>query len=94
MNSYQIILSPHVTEKGTTLADKCNQHVFKVHKNASKKDIKRAIEDVFGVSVISVRTMNNKGKRKMFNRVLGKRSDWKKASVRLKDGDDIKLVEQ
>ncbi|RLA08608.1 MAG: 50S ribosomal protein L23 [Gammaproteobacteria bacterium] len=94
MNSYRIILSPQVTEKSTTVADKHNQHIFKVQKDANKKQIRKAIEEIFEVSVLSVRTINVKGKKKLFNRIIGKRSDWKKAIIRLKEGDDIKLVDQ
>jgi large subunit ribosomal protein L23 len=94
MDSYRIILSPQVTEKSTLVADKYNQHIFKVKKDANKKQIKKAIEEIFDVSVVSVRTINTKGKKKSFNRIIGKRADWKKAIIRLKEGDDIKLVDQ
>lgn len=87
----QLLLAPHVSEKTAGLADSKNQHVFKVLPNASKQEIKSAVEQLFNVKVAAVRTVNVKGKAKRFGRAMGKRSDWKKAYVRLETGHDIDL---
>ena len=87
----QVLVSPHVSEKSAGLADSQNQHVFKVLPNASKQEIKLAVEQLFKVKVAAVRTVNVKGKVKRFGRTMGKRSDWKKAYVRLEAGHDIDL---
>lgn len=85
----QVLVAPHVSEKTALLADSANQHVFKVLPNATKGEIKNAVEKLFEVKVASVRTENVRGKNKRFGRVMGKRSDWKKAYVRLETGHDI-----
>ena len=85
----QVLIAPHVSEKSAVLADSASQHVFKVLPNASKQEIKSAVEQLFQVKVASVRTVNVRGKNKRFGRVMGKRSDWKKAYVRLEEGHDI-----
>ncbi len=84
-----VLLSPHVSEKGTTLADQYKQFVFKVAKDAQKPEIARAVEWLFDVEVASVRVVNVKGKVKRFGRTLGRRKHWKKAYVGLKAGYDI-----
>jgi large subunit ribosomal protein L23 len=84
-----IIQSPVISEKSTVAADTANQFVFKVQKSATKPEIKRAVEVMFKVEVDSVQVANVKGKVKRFGRAIGKRSDWKKAYVRLKPGHDI-----
>lgn len=84
-----IILAPHISEKGTRVADAHRQFVFKVARGARKPEIKRAIELLFEVEVEQVRVMNVKGKRKSFGRVQGQRPAWKKAYVSLKPGHDI-----
>lgn len=88
----QVLVAPHVSEKSAILADSASQHVFKVLPNASKQEIKSAVEQLFQVKVASVRTVNVQGKKKRFGRVMGQRSDWKKAYVRLEDGHDIDLT--
>ena len=88
----QVLIAPHVSEKSAGLADSANQHVFKVLPNASKQEIKSAVEQLFQVKVASVKTVNVSGKKKRFGRTLGKRSDWKKAYVRLETGHDIDLT--
>ena len=85
----QILVAPHVSEKSAGLADSSNQHVFKVLPNASKQEIKSAVEKMFQVKVASVKTVNVQGKTKRFGKSFGKRSDWKKAYVRLEAGHDI-----
>ncbi len=85
----QVLVAPHVSEKSAGLADASNQHVFKVLPNASKQEIKSAVEQMFQVKVASVKTVNVQGKTKRFGKSFGKRSDWKKAYVRLEAGHDI-----
>jgi large subunit ribosomal protein L23 len=87
-----LLLAPHVTEKASMVADQDRQFVFKVAKNATKPDIKRAVELMFNVKVDSVRTNTVKGKNKRFGSVNGRRSDWKKAYVKLKEGYDIEYM--
>lgn len=84
-----VITSPVVSEKSTVAADSLKQFVFKVLKAATKPEIKRAVEKMFNVEVDAVQVANVKGKTKRFGRTLGKRSDWKKAYVKLKPGFDI-----
>ena len=85
----KVLLSPRITEKSTMLGDKNNQFVFKVVKDASKPEIKQAVELMFTVEVESVRVCNVKGKQKRFKNAVGGRADWKKAYVKLKPGFDI-----
>lgn len=87
-----LLLSPHISEKGTRVADAANQVVFRVRRDARKPEIKKAVEKMFGVEVDTVRVLNVKGKRKGFRQTAGKRSDWKKAYVRLKAGHDIDFM--
>lgn len=86
---YQILLSPLVSEKSTMVADKHRQFVFRVLENASKPEIKQAVELAFKVEVDSVQVANMRGKVKRFGRTPGVRNGWKKAYVRLKEGHDI-----
>ncbi|MCV6599537.1 MAG: 50S ribosomal protein L23 [Alphaproteobacteria bacterium] len=88
--SYDILLSPVITEKAT-MGSENNQVVFKVSLKATKPEIKEAIESIFGVKVVSVNTVNVKGKTKRFKGHLGTRSDYKKAIVRLEDGAQLDL---
>lgn len=90
----QVLVFPHISEKSTTLGDKYRQFVFKVLPNATKPEIKQAVEYMFSVKVKNVRVVNVKGKRKIFGRIRGKRSNWKKAYVGLQDGYDINFVNQ
>lgn len=84
-----VLLAPIVSEKSSIAADLDKRFVFKVQKIATKKQIKSAVELMFNVEVDSVQVLNVKGKVKRFGRALGKRSDWKKAYVKLKEGHDI-----
>ncbi|WJG09941.1 50S ribosomal protein L23 [Aliiglaciecola sp. LCG003] len=88
----KVLLAPHVSEKSTMAAEGNNAVVFKVVKDASKAEIKAAVEKLFEVEVNSVRTLNVKGKTKRHGQSFGKRSDWKKAYVMLKEGQDIDFV--
>lgn len=85
----QILLAPHVSEKATMIAEKHRQVVFKVRRDANKLEIKKAVEGLFNVKVESVNTTLTKGKNKRFGRSLGRRQDFKKAYVSLKEGFDI-----
>lgn len=87
-----VILAPHVSEKSTMTAETANTVVFKVATTATKAQIKAAVEKLFEVEVDSVRTVNVKGKTKRTGMRFGKRSDWKKAYVTLKEGADIDFV--
>ena len=94
VNKYQlaeILEAPIVSEKSTNAAEKNRQFVFKVQKQATKKQVKNAVEIMFGVEVDSVQVLNVKGKQKRVGRSLGQRSDWKKAYVKLKSGYDIEF---
>lgn len=84
-----VIRGPHISEKGSMVADKHKQFVFKVAKNTNKNEIKRAIELLFEVKVDSVTVCNVKGKARRFKQMLGQRQGWKKAYVSLKEGYDI-----
>ncbi|WFP48636.1 50S ribosomal protein L23 [Methylomonas sp. EFPC3] len=87
-----VLYAPIISEKSSNAADQNNQFVFKVQKTATKLQIKKAVELMFGVKVESVRVLNVKGKIKRFGRALGKRSDWKKAYVKLQSGHNIELA--
>ena len=86
-NLYRIIESPHVTEKTSALSINNNQVVFRVNKSATKNQIKKAVEELFSVSVTSVSTSISKGKTKRNKFGVYRRSDFKKAFVSLKQGD-------
>ncbi|VAW66083.1 LSU ribosomal protein L23p (L23Ae) [hydrothermal vent metagenome] len=88
----QVLVAPLVSEKSTGLADTQNTHVFKVNTSATKIEIKQAVEELFEVKVAQVRVMNVKGKAKRFGQRIGKRSDWRKAYVKLAEGQDIALA--
>ena len=88
-----IIVSPRISEKATMRADIDNQHVFSVLKDATKPEVKKAVELMFDVKVKSVRLMNVQGKLTRVGRTFGKRKDWKKAYVRLQEGFDINYGE-
>jgi large subunit ribosomal protein L23 len=85
----KVLIAPIISEKSTQTADQSTQIAFKVEKSANKLDIKKAVELMFEVEVDKVRVLNVKGKVKRFGRTLGKRSDWKKAYVKLKPGQDL-----
>lgn len=88
---YNVLRSPAITEKATLGAEH-NQVVFKVARDANKHEIKTAVETLFKVTVKSVNTIVVKGKEKRFRGKIGQRSDFKKAIVRLKDGDSIDMA--
>lgn len=88
--AYKVLIEPWITEASTVAAE-MNKYVFKVAKKSTKKEVKKAIEELYKVSVLSVKTINVPGKTKMRGRVVGKRSGFKKAIVTLKKGDNIDL---
>lgn len=85
----KILIAPHISEKALRVADNYRQFVFKVVPDATKLEIKEAVEFLFEVKVDKVRIANVKGKRKTFGSRRGKRSNWKKAYVGLQEGFDI-----
>ncbi|HVT43941.1 MAG TPA: 50S ribosomal protein L23 [Thermoanaerobaculia bacterium] len=88
MNNHQVIRRPLVTEKTTVMREAgLNVIAFEVDRNANKIEVKRAIEELFKVKVAEVRLFNVRGKVKRMGRYAGKRPDWRKAYVRLKDGE-------
>jgi large subunit ribosomal protein L23 len=86
---FQVLEGPHVSEKAAVVADAHNQYVFKVALNATKAEIKRAVEQLFKVKVNNVSTLRVKGKTKRNKYGLSVKSAWKKAYVRLEQGQDI-----
>jgi len=90
---FQVLIAPVVTEKSTRAAELDGQAVFYVANDATRNDVKAAIEQAFDVEVESVRVLNVKGKTKRFGSSLGRRSDRRKAYVRLKEGSDIDFAE-
>lgn len=91
LRHYDVIVAPVITEKAT-LASEQNQVMFDVAGNATKPEIKAAVEGLFGVKVKAVNTLNRKGKVKRFRGVIGKQNDVKKAIVTLVDGESIDVT--
>ena len=90
-SAYDVIIAPVITEKATAVSES-NQVVFKVRRDATKPEIKAAIEQLFKVNVLSVNTLTRKGKTKTFRGIRGKQQDVKKAIVRLAEGDKIDVT--
>ena len=90
-SAYDVIIAPVITEKATAVSES-NQVVFKVRRDATKPEIKAAIEELFGVKVLTVNTILRKGKTKTFRGVKGKQQNVKKAIVRLAEGDTIDVT--
>ena len=88
----KVLIAPHISEKSAMIADANNQVVFRVARDATKPEIKGAVEMLFEVKVRGVTVANMKGKRKRFGRLQGRRSDWKKAYVSLEPGYEIDFV--
>ena len=86
---FQVLLGPHVSEKAAIVADLNNQYVFKVALDATKLEVKKAVEQLFKVKVDAVQTLKVKGKVKRNKYGYSKRPSWKKAYVRLEQGQDI-----
>ncbi len=90
---YQILEKPLVTEKSAQALAEFNRVSFRVRRFANKLQIKEAVEKIFSVTVLDVHTLVVKGKRKRFGRQMGMSKNWKKAIVRLKEGDKIDIFE-
>jgi len=88
----QVILAPQISEKSTYIAEKYEQVAFRVAVDATKVEVKAAVELLFKVEVKTVQLLNVKGKNKRFGRMLGRRKDWKKAYVGLKPGQEINFA--
>lgn len=93
MDIYQVIKEPHITEKANRQKGEANQVSLKVHKHANKIEIKRAVESLLKTKVLTVQTMNIRGKKRRMGRTVGKRPDWKKAIVKLAPGENIEFFE-
>lgn len=86
-----VVIAPHVSEKSARVGMQGNQYVFRVRTDATKPEIRAAVEYLFEVKVDSVHVVNQPGKAKRFGRTPGRRQDWKKAYVRLAAGQQIEL---
>jgi large subunit ribosomal protein L23 len=84
-----VLIQPHVSEKAATVAEKSNQYVFRVRNDASRDEVKQAVELMFEVKVEGVNLLNKPGKTRRFKNIAGKRSGFKKAYVRLQAGQSI-----
>jgi large subunit ribosomal protein L23 len=93
MNIYDVIKKPLVTEKTTLEKDSKNIIAFEVDKNANKIEVKEAVEKIFSVNVLEVNTVNIAGKKKRSGKSVGKRANWKKAYVTLKEGSNVDFFE-
>ena len=93
LDIYKIILAPLSTEKTNKMSDSYNRLAFKVATWANKMQIKEAIEKLFNVNVKQVATINVRGKKRIFKQRHGKKSDWKKAIVKLQSGQDINIAD-
>jgi large subunit ribosomal protein L23 len=91
--THTILRRPITTEKSASQQSVSNQYSFEVARSATKPEIARAVERTFGVTVLQVRTSNLMGKMKRMGRFAGRRPDWKKAVVTLKQGDEIQIYE-
>jgi large subunit ribosomal protein L23 len=89
----QVLLAPQISEKATYIADKNEQVVFRVASDATKPEVKAAVELLFKVEVKAVQVANVKGKEKRFGKFMGRRQSWKKAFVCLKAGQEINFAE-
>lgn len=90
---FKVLLGSHISEKASTVAEEHGQYVFKVATDATKLEIKKAVEQLFEVSVKTVRTVVVKGKAKRTRFGMGRRSDWKKAYVSLEQGQEIDFAD-
>jgi large subunit ribosomal protein L23 len=92
-DTYSVLKKPLITEKGNLMKDELNQITFEVDRRANKIEIKAAVEKIFKVNVVKVHTLNMRGKMKRLGRSQGKKPNWKKAIITLKEGDNIDLFE-
>ena len=93
MDIYQVIKEPHITEKANLQKGAANQVSFKVHRQANKIEIRRAVEALFKTKVLNVRTMNMIGKSRRMGKHVGRKPHWKKAIVQLAPGENIAFFE-
>jgi large subunit ribosomal protein L23 len=93
MDMYQVVIKPLVTEKGTMMLSEGNWVTFRVHQDANKIEVREAVQKIFSVSVLQVNTQIVRGKRRRFGKTMGQSKPWKKAMVRLKEGDKIEIFE-
>ena len=93
MDMYQVVIKPLVTEKGTMMLSEGNWVTFRVHPDANKIEVREAIQKIFSVSLLQVNTEIVRGKRRRFGKTMGQSKAWKKAMVRLKEGDKIEIFE-
>jgi len=93
MNIFDLLRAPKMSEKTLSLKEEANQFAFEVDQRANKIQIKESVEKSFKVSVLKVRTMNVRGKKKRLGRYQGLKSSWKKAIITLKEGDTIEYFE-
>ena len=84
-----VLIQPHVSEKAATVTEQANQYVFRVRDDASKSEVKQAVELMFEVKVEGVQVVNTMGKKRRFGQRQGRTQDWKKAYVRLAEGQSI-----
>ena len=89
----QVLLAPVISEKSTMIGEKRNQYVFEVASDATKPEVKAAVELMFKTQVKSVSIVNVRGKEKRFGRFMGRRASWKKAYVALAEGQEITFAE-
>jgi large subunit ribosomal protein L23 len=89
LEAHQILLRPLVTEKGVHRASRNNQYAFEIHRQATKNDVKRAVEELFSVKVEKVRTQTRRGKIRKYKFRYGRTADWKKAIVQLHEDHRI-----
>ncbi len=94
MELHSIIKRPLVTEKSTASRDEGNKYIFEVDRRANKIEIGNAVEKIFKVKVVDVRTLNMAGKKKRMGKIVGQKSDWKKAIVTLAEGNTIEIFEK
>ena len=93
MNAYDIVRRPLVTEKSTQLKELFRQYTFEVDRRANKYEIRQAIENLFKVHVTDIKTLVMRGKYRRVGRHMGKRPNWKKAIVTIKEGEKIEFFE-
>lgn len=91
LESYKVIITPHITEKATALSGK-NQYIFKIWPRANKVEVKKAIESIFGVDVLSVKIINVPPKKRRLGRIEGERSGYKKAIVKVSADQKIEVL--
>jgi large subunit ribosomal protein L23 len=92
-NQFGFISKPYITEKVLLMNEEQNKVVFKIDKTVNKIELKKAIESIFNVTVEAINTLNIRGKKKRLGKWEGRRADWKKAIVTLKEGDTIEYFE-